>query len=196
MTAPSPEAIAADRAWVRRSLLRMAVGLVVLLTAVAVFVALYEEPIRAASQRFVEVAGGPGIALGWFLPDVAPLPILPDAFTTAGLIGGMGFLEVVLWGTLGSIAGGSAGYAFGRLLPNTAMYQRVMAGRGARAGELVERYGAAALAFAALSPLPFSLACWAAGALAMPLPRFFAVAALRFVRISSYLYLLQLGFVG
>ena len=61
---------------------------------------------------------------------------------------------------------------------------------------LVERYGVIALAATALTPLPFSLGCWAAGALKMPFSTFFAVALLRIPRVAGYLALIYFGLIS
>ena len=66
-----------------------------------------------------------------------------------------------------------------------------------RGGELMKRLhhgGTYVLAAAALTPLPYSIACWAAGAIKMPFGRFLAVSSLRVVRVAGYLWLIEAGF--
>jgi membrane protein YqaA with SNARE-associated domain len=72
----------------------------------------------------------------------------------------------------------------------------LMASRGAEIHSLVRRYGLIALALATLTPLPYSLACWASGALGVPFFRFCAVSLLRIPRIAIFLWLIQEGFVS
>lgn len=171
--------------------LRTAVALFVLMASLAVLTALLREPVLAMGEGFVARFGGPGIALGWFLPDAVPLPLIPDAFSALGLLGGMGFGAVVAWASAGSLAGGLGGYWIGTRLRGTALAEHIVA-RG-QAEELIARYGAGALAAATLTPLPYSAAAWACGAGRMPLRTFVAVSGLRVVRVSAYLLAMKLG---
>ena len=59
--------------------------------------------------------------------------------------------------------------------------------------ELVRRYGAYALALTALTPLPYSLGCWACGALKMRFSLFLWVSLLRIPRVAGYLALIYFG---
>ncbi len=164
-----------------------------MVVALAVSVILH-EPLIAVGERFVESLGGFGVMLGFIIPDALTVPLPGDAFSLIGLLGGLTFWEVVAWGSAGSIAGGVVGYGIGRGVRHLDWFERFMARRGAEARALVTRYGTLALAAAALTPLPYSLACWSAGALEMPFGHFFVVSLLRIVRVAGYLYLIKLGF--
>lgn len=61
------------------------------------------------------------------------------------------------------------------------------------AQRVLDRYGMKAVAVAALTPLPYSIFCWAAGAGRLSFKLFLLVSTLRFVRVVGYLYLIQLG---
>ena len=100
-----------------RGLLLTAVLVMMGFTAVAVLLGwLFQEPLLATGQWFVERFGGVGIAVGFFFPDAFTMPVPNDAFTAFGLWGGMPFWRVVAWGSLGSLLGGSTGWAIGRYL--------------------------------------------------------------------------------
>jgi membrane protein YqaA with SNARE-associated domain len=177
----------------RRVLLSSALALVALMAIVTALGTWLRGPLVAASRTFVEVAGGPGIALGFFVPDAFTLPIPSDAFSTVGIAGGMAFWHVVVWGSAGSIAGGCTGWFIGRRLRRTRRLDRFASGRGAQLERLVRQHGAWLIAFAAVSPLPYSLTAWVAGASRMPLTVFAAVSVLRVVRVTIPLYLIELG---
>jgi membrane protein YqaA with SNARE-associated domain len=51
---------------------------------------------------------------------------------------------------------------------------------------MVQRYGRLTVALGALTPLPFSITCWCAGGLGMPLARFLPVSLLRVPRYVVY----------
>ena len=85
--------------------------------------------------------------------------------------------------------------AAGRLLAGTRWFE-ARSGRGVqRARSLFERYGAWALALAAVSPLPYSLLAWASGGLGLPLRRFLLVSLLRIPRGAGYLWAIEWGLV-
>jgi membrane protein YqaA with SNARE-associated domain len=154
----------------------------------------FREPLEKLSKIFVRELGGPGVALGFYIPDAFTIPIPNDAFSAFGYFGGMGFWEVVAWASLGSILGGCTGFAIGRGLAHTPRMQRFMSRRGAEVHGLVRAYGVWALLLAAVTPLPYSVACWAAGALDMRFRRFLLVNVLgRPVRVAGFLYLMKLG---
>ncbi|MGM0578646.1 MAG: YqaA family protein [Myxococcota bacterium] len=181
---------------VRRILLKVILGILGLMTVLMGVGYLLREPLMALSHHFVQTLGGAGVAMGFFLPDAFTVPLPNDAFSTFGLVGGLGFWSVVAWASAGSLAGGTVGYTIGLRLRHTPWLRGFMARRGAEVHAMVRRYGAGALAVAALTPLPYSIACWAAGALDMPFARFFAVSLLRIVRVALYLWLIELGIIA
>lgn len=151
----------------------------------------------ALSTAFVTRFGGWGVAFGFFYPDMIPVPGAHEAFSAAGLLGGLPFWEVVAWATLGSVTGGTIGFGLGRSLRNTDRFQRFLTeGRGRYVHELMKRYGTGALALCAVSPIPYSVGCWSCGALDYPLWKFLAVSALRAPRIAFYLWLIEAGLLA
>jgi membrane protein YqaA with SNARE-associated domain len=159
---------------------------------------LFHEPAIELGQWFVGNFGGPGIAVGFFFPDAFTVPIPNDAFTAIGLFGGMNFAEVVFWGSLGSLTGGTTGWAIGRyLLSRSRKLQSFIERRG---GEQIRaqliRGGRWFLAIAAVSPIPYSVTCWATGATKMPYWEFFLISLLRIPRIAGVLWLVKQGFMG
>lgn len=166
------------------------VGLVAIAAGLGAF---FRDPLQELSEAFVGLLGGPGIAIGYLIPDAFTVPIPNDAFGWFGLEGGMPFWEVVAWGTTGSVAGGSVGYLIGRRLRSTKWVAQFMAGRGRALERLIIRYGMWVVAVAALTPLPYSLSAWAAGAVHMRFSTFFAVSLTRVLRVSGALYLIRLG---
>ncbi len=165
-------------------------GLVAVVAAVGYFA---RAPLLRASQAFVDQWGGVGVAIGYFLPDAFTIPLPNDVVTVLGIAGGMGFWEVVAWGSVGSLVGGCVGYGIGRFLGSRDFVKRFFEGRGARMHELLRRYGVVAVGVAALTPIPYSLGCWAAGSVRLPFWQFLLVSLLRVVRVAGYLYLIELG---
>ena len=166
--------------------------------AVALVGWLFRAPLLELGRWFVAHFGGPGVSVGFFFPDALTVPVPNDAFTAFGLWGGIAFWEVVVWGSLGSLVGGSCGWVIGRhLLARSLRLQAFIRRRGGEEirSQLV-RGGRWFLAVAAVSPVPYSLTCWAAGATRMPFWQFFAISLLRVPRIAAFLWLIEQGFVS
>ena len=181
----------------RRLALATFVSLILITLAGAVGAWLFRDELIAISRQFVAVLGGPGVALGFYIPDAFTVPLPNDAFSAFGLLGGLGFWPVVAWGTLGSVTGGSTGWLIGRsLVRRSVRLQRILARQGADFMVRLQRGGVLFLAVAAVTPLPYSVVCWGAGAVGMRFPVFFSVSLLRSFRVAFYLWLLQQGFVS
>lgn len=177
----------------RRLLWGLAGGIVLFLALVGLVGWLCYEPIVAFARAFVAEVGGFGVFLGFFVPDALTIFAAQDAFSAIGLLGGIPFWEVVCWATAGSLCGGSIAWWIGLRLSEHPRFQAWLSRRGARLRVLIERYGIAALAIAAVTPIPYSLGCYTAGAGGISFGRFFAISLVRFPRIAFYLWLVQLG---
>lgn len=159
---------------------------------------LFHEPLIELGRWFVARFGGPGIAIGFYFPDAFTMPVPNDAFTAFGLWGGMPFARVVAWGSLGSLAGGSTGWLIGRhLLSRSHKLQGYIKRRGGDEMTVhLRRGGRWFLALAAVSPIPYSVTCWAAGATKMPYVEFLIISLLRIPRVAAFLWLIEQGFVS
>ena len=155
----------------------------------------FEAELQAIGRGFVGRFGGPGIAVCCAAPDALPMPPPHEVCMAFGRLGGMTFWVVIAWATFGSLSGGTAGYLIGRRLSGARWFQRIVGGRGRLAWEAIARHGPVALALGALSPIPYSICCWASGAMRMRPGLFFAVSLLRLPRLAFYLWLVQLGLV-
>lgn len=178
---------------VRKLVISTALALAAVTAVFAGIGVVIRDPLIEFSKGFVALLGGPGIALGYFVPDAFTVPIPNDAFGMIGLAAGVGFVPVLAWGSAGSIAGGCMGWVIGRSVGRTAWFRRFMKRRARGIEPMIERHGVSALAVAALTPIPYSLACWAAGATQMGFGVFFAVSLLRIVRVGVFLALIHLG---
>lgn len=179
----------------RKLLLQTIVATVVLVGVFGVATILARDHLLALGAVFVELLGGPGIWAGWTISDAIPIPIIPDAFSAAGLLGGMSFPAVAAWACTGSLSGGLVGYFLGSRLRGTDLYRRVLDRTGVDMEGLVQKHGPVALAVAALTPLPYSAASWVCGTGRVPLGTFVAVSLLRVVRVAGYLWLMKVGVV-
>lgn len=187
-SAPPPDALEPRRLIIATTLM--------LLAFMAIFLVIgrwFYDPMVEAGRWFVQTWGGPGVAVGFMVPDAFTVPIPNDAFLALGRTGNMATLPLVGWALLGSLCGGSLGFVLGRQLRSTAFFSRFMSGRGARVDRALRKHGIKVVAIAAVTPLPYSLSSWAAGATHMAYPAFLAISLLRIIRIVGVLYLIDLG---
>ncbi len=95
--------------------------------------------------------------------DFVVQPIPPDLFVFAAGFGGADVWATALVGGVASSIGGMTGYTAGRLL-GPRRFCRLFGRALLRAGRKIFRtYGGWAIFVAAVSPVPFSGACWVAG---------------------------------
>lgn len=177
----------------RRLIASTLAGLALLMVAIGTVSYYFKEPLLRVSRMFVDTLGGFGVALGFFIPDAFTLPLPNDVAAVLGRAGGLTFLEVTLWASGGSLVGGAVGYWIGRNLRKTRFVRRLFERRGGFVQQTMDRYGVTAVAVAAITPLPYSIFCWAAGAARIRFQTFLLVSQLRWLRVAGYLYLIELG---
>lgn len=148
----------------------------------------FGKRLEALAVRAEETLGLAGLVLTVFAADSFTLPVPPDVALLVVAHGPRSeawYWVVPLLGAV-SMCGGLLSYGIGsRLaaLPSVTRLRRVLAGRHAA---LVRRYGWGAVALGAVTPLPFSITCYAAGALSLPLKGFVLACALRIPRFLLY----------
>ena len=121
------------------------------------------------------------------LNDFAVTPISPDILiflishnspASYGLITALG---------AASVLGGALAWVCGRYLESkfkiAGLDKFIVDNHG-----LINRYGVWIVALGALTPVPYSLTCWAAGALKMDFPKFFLMILLRIPRFLIYFH--------
>ncbi len=182
----------------RRLLIRVIGGVFFILGIALLGTLLFKHEMQEMGGFFVTRLGGPGVMLGFFLTDSVLLPIPNDTFSILGWLGGLSLLEVTCWASAGSIIGGFVAYGIGYHFLRTSKTARRLLGSGDGKGtfEKMQKGGTTMLILAAITPLPWAMGCWAAGAIEMPLRTVLWVSSLRFFRVASYLWLFQLGFIA
>lgn len=177
--------------YVRRSLVRAAVVLLLLVGGLAVVGQVWEQELLAAVRWILDTVGLPGLCGVLFVSDSFITPFPPDALLVVVSKSGLRDqwpLIVLLFGVV-SVVAGNVGWWLGGRLGSTRAPRAYLRRFGRMPHALVERYGRRAVAIGALTPVPFSVTCWAAGMLDMPWRRFWPVTLLRIPRFFLY-YLL------
>ena len=193
---PTPEPIPTPELLDGRTLfVRTAVGIGLLLVGMAAIGVWIREPAIRASRTFIDTLGGPGVFIGYLLPDAFPIPIPHEIFTSMALVAGMNFWIACAWAFAGSLTGACIAYWLGRSLHRLQPIGNLLERHGGQIGLGIDRYGTTVVAVGALTPLPFGLICWMSGAGRMPFGRFFAVCQLRAVRVVVYTGLAWAGII-
>ena len=168
---------------------------VVLLIGFFALAYFFRPTLLAVGHWFVDNFGRLGVALAYAVPDAFTVPIPADLVAGVAIMGEMSFGSVVVWASIGSLAGGSLGWVIGKFFVWRIDALRVRMETDTKVVPFLKRRGGSVLAFAALTPLPYSLACWASGATGMRFGTFFAISLLRIPRVGLYLWLVLKGVV-
>jgi membrane protein YqaA with SNARE-associated domain len=172
---------------------RLVVGLGLFTLGMTALSWMFSAYIEAGSEWFVDRFGLMGILFGVALIDSFP-GTFNEPFLVMGYTSGAGFWRVWFVSSLGSFLSAFSGYGIGWLAASRpgmhALFERF------RVGAFMKKYGPVALIVAAVTPLPFALFTWSAGATGLPL-RYILVAGLfRFVKIGFYMALIAAGWAA
>ena len=173
------------RSLIQKKLLLMFLGMVGLFLLGA-FVNLHlETEIREATWMITERFGFFGLALLLFCSDSLISPIPPELILMIVAKGPLAENWVPYVGVLGilSATGGVLGWWIGRRLGHLRFVNRVIGKFRQQNEDSIRRFGFWFVALGALTPLPFSITCWTAGALDVPLRPLVYAALLRVPRI-------------
>jgi len=168
---------------------RGTIGLFTLLLGVTLAGVAFRNPLEALGALFVDHLGLTGVFLSVVLIDTLPLTHEPVLFL--GWSGGLGFWWIWAAAGSGSVLAGVFGWFLGGRFAHTAFVQRQCIRY--RIDILFERYGVWAVAVAALTPFPYAVATWSAGAARMPLGPVFAGSLVRLLKVWIYLSLIVAG---
>lgn len=174
----------------------LTVGLLVGVGLAGVF--LRAEVVRI-TQAIYEQVGFGGIATILLFTETVVSPVPADAILLvlagAGDLGDRWLMPIAFLGLISTGAGNLA-WLLGRLLAGTGLVRRVLGRHHGKLVRLMRRHGVWAVILAALTPLPWSVAGWTAGALRMPWRRYFVGSLVRLPRTVVVFALIRLAFDG
>lgn len=171
---------------------RLAGGLLTLFVVFAALGFAMQEPLTQLSAWFVGEFGLIGLFIGVVVIDVLPLTHEPLLFL--GYSGGLGFWPVWFTASVGSVCAGLISWSLGGRLAAIPYVARQF--DRYRITAFFQRYGGWAIAIAAITPFPYSLAAWAAGAARIPFGLMLLGCLVRFVKVLLYLSLIALGWMA
>jgi membrane protein YqaA with SNARE-associated domain len=179
-------------AYVRRNLVLAGTTLAVLVGLVGLVGVRFEKELYEVTQAVYDTVGIPGLAAILFLSDSVITPIPPDVLLVIVAKSDLRQSWVIVllgMGVLSTVAGNTA-WALGGRLGDVGLLRRVFGRLRERNEKLVARYGAIGVALGALTPIPFSVTCWAAGLLRLPARSVFWPTLLRIPRFFFYYWLI------
>jgi len=179
--------------YVRRNFLHAAIAILALLAFLAVSATWFEQELLALTHGLYNAVGLPGLLAIVFFNDIILTPLPPEAMLV--VVAKTGLREswpliILVMGLLSAAAGNTAWW-LGRSVGDR-FFPILIEGVRLRHGKLIHRYGGWAVGLSALTPLPFSLTCLAAGALRMQYQRFWGLTLLRVPRF--FLFYLMIAY--
>ncbi|MCB9679951.1 MAG: VTT domain-containing protein [Alphaproteobacteria bacterium] len=156
----SPDTADVAEQSMRRLVVQLGIGLVVVVGIVGALAWFLRDPLTAVSQTFVARFGLKGVFTGVLLTDTFALTHEP--LLLAAHAGGLAFWPVFATASVASVTAGPVGWLLGAILGRAAFVQRMFARY--RIDSFLHRYGVWAIAVAAITPFPYSVATWASGA--------------------------------
>jgi membrane protein YqaA with SNARE-associated domain len=172
---------------------RWVLGLGVLLIIAFLLGRWLRPELEVMGRGFVERFGLWGMALGTWLADAFHCPIPPQFYMLLAIAGNGPQLPPLLAITAASLAGGATGYTLARTLGGVPRVARFFARSSRAVCKLYDKHGYGVVIGASLTPIAFSMLCYAAGVCRLPKRAFALVALIRIPKLIAYYYLVRLG---
>lgn len=138
-------------------------GVVALFCVTAALGAVFREQLQALGNWFASTFGAWGMGFGTFLADSVLFPIPPQFYMLVAIMSGGSQVGPMIAICIGSLLGGTAAYYIARRFSNTERVQHWIDRSAPHLPKFVNKYGPLAVVVGAISPIPFSTLCIAAG---------------------------------
>jgi membrane protein YqaA with SNARE-associated domain len=197
MDAPAADALVIEH-YAKKAFRRAAWSLAALFVVVVMLGAVFEQELMRTAEWTERTVGIPGLGAMVLATDTFTLPFPPDLalLVIANSARRVDWYWVVpLLGCMSAL-GGCVGWWIGTKLSRLSGVRRISAQLQQKHSALFARYGSLMVAIGALTPVPFSVTCWAAGALNMPFRTFLPPCLLRIPRFVVYYLILAKAMSG
>jgi membrane protein YqaA with SNARE-associated domain len=169
------------------------VGLVVIVTLLGHY---YRAELESMGSAVLDRFGYFGIALGTFMADGLHFPIPPQFYMLASIAAQWSVSWTLVALSCGSLLGGFTAYSISRKASHLKVFQRLLARTQKKVDWLFSRFGYWAVAVGSLTPIPYSMLCYVAGAHRMPMRIFVVLTLFRLPKLVLYFYLVKLGWAS
>lgn len=177
----------------RGALLRTLGGVLVLFLLVLSLASYFRADLQAFAASFVLRFGLPGFFAGTFVADALSVPVPPQFYFFTAVAAGGPQLPYVVTVILASLAAGPVAYHLARRVAAYPLLADRLHDSRRQLEALFQRYGHWAILVGSLSPLPFSLCCYAAGIYRMPPRLFLGFLLLRVPRLLFLYFIIRAG---
>jgi membrane protein YqaA with SNARE-associated domain len=173
--------------YVRRNFLQAALAILGLLVVLGVCATWFEHELLALTEGVYNTIGIIGVFAITFFNDVIISPLPPEAMLMVVAKTGLrdDWLGLILIMGLLSAAAGNLAWWLGRGA-GARFFPHWIENVRERHGKTIYRYGAWVVAISAITPLPFSITCLAAGAVHMQYKKFWPMTLLRVPRFFMF----------
>lgn len=182
-------------AFVRRNIAGLILFITVSILATMLLGLFFEEELVAFAEQVEQTLGIGGLMLIAFLADFLITPLPPDLLLLVVAKSPMRDtwpLHVILLG-LASWGAGAAGWMTGNRLGHSPWVLRRIGDLNGPIAQKLRRFGFWTVAIGALTPFPFSVTCWTAGMLGIPLRQVLWGGLLRLPRFFLFYWVLVLA---
>jgi membrane protein YqaA with SNARE-associated domain len=176
--------------------LTFVLGVVGLMTIVSLLGHYYRAELESMGRTILDRFGYFGIALGTYVADGLHFPVPPHFYMLASIAARWSMLWTVIALSTGSLLGGLTAYWIARKASHLRLFQRLLARTQRKVDGLFTRFGYWAVAVGSLTPIPYSMLCYVAGAHRMRAKIFVVLALFRIPKLVLYLYLVKLGWAS
>ena len=187
----------AAKSWTTSGLaVRSVAGLGLLLVAVIALGSVAGEMITPWAAVLIDALGPAGVALGVLASDALGVPVPPTTYVFVAVASGGPVLLLLCTAIFFSLLGASLAFCLGPHLGRLKIV-RIRLERFESVGSpLFQKWGVWTVAVAAMTPVPFSVSCWLAGAYKMRYPPFLAATCFRIPQILGYYALFVFGWAS
>jgi membrane protein YqaA with SNARE-associated domain len=176
--------------------LTFVLGVVGLVAVVSLLGHHYRAELESMGRTILDRFGYVGIALGTFIADGIHFPIPPQFYMLASIAAGWSVLWTLVAVCMGSMLGGVTAYSIARKASHLRVFQRLLARTQRKVDSLFARFGYWAVALVSLTPIPFSMLCYVAGAHRMRARMFVVLSLFRIPKLVLYFYVVKLGWAS
>lgn len=178
---------------IRENLIKALIAISVFVVLMAALGFLFDDELAAATSWVVERIGFVGLCMILLVTDTFVTPFPPDilliVIAKSSLSEQWPFYVLILG--IVSVCAGMLGWGIGRWLGHFQFTERLFGEFKDGHREFIRQYGFWAVVIGAITPLPFSVTCWASGVMGLRAVTVFSAAALfRIPRFFIYYWII------
>lgn len=182
-----------DKSTLTGLLLRWMLALATLVVLAFLLGRWFRPELEGMGRSFVERYGLWGMAFGTVIADGLHFPVPPQFYMLMSIASGGPQLGAFAAVTAASLLGGCIAYALSGVLGGVPWFAKKLARSSGVVTELYARHGYRVVLIASLTPIAFSVLCYASGLCRLPKSAFALIALLRIPKLAVYYYLVRLG---